>query len=37
MTTSTAFAASERSADRWENEGGPAHSLETQARDELQS
>jgi hypothetical protein len=37
MTTSTAFAASERSADRWENEGGPAHSLETQAREELQS
>ena len=28
---------SERSTDRWENEGGPARSPETQAREELQS
>ena len=28
---------SERSTDRWENEGGPAHSPEMPSRDDLQS
>ena len=29
--------ASERSTDRWENEGGPTPSAEMQSRDDLQS
>jgi hypothetical protein len=37
MTTSTNLPSSERSTERWENEGGPAPSPETQAREDLQS
>ena len=37
MKTPTSPRSSERSTDRWENEGGPARSPETQAREDLQS
>jgi hypothetical protein len=37
VTTSTTRPSSERSTDRWENEGGPARPPETQAREDLQS
>ena len=37
MTTSTTLPASEASTDRWENEGGPTRSPETQSREDLHS
>jgi hypothetical protein len=35
MTTSTTLPTSERSTDRWENEGGPTRSPVMQSRDDL--
>jgi len=37
MTTSTTLPTSERSTDRWENEGGPTRSPEIQSSDDVQS
>ena len=37
MSSSGTSPASERSTDRWENEGGPTASPEMQSRDDLQS
>ena len=37
MKTHASLRSSERSTDRWENEGGPARSHETQASEDLQS
>lgn len=37
MTTSNTLPASERSTDRWENEGGPARAPQTLSSDDLQS
>ena len=37
MTTSIPLPTSMGSSDRWENEGGPAHSPDMQSRDDLQA
>jgi len=37
VTASTSHPTSMRSADRWENEGGPTRSPEMQSRDDLQA